>query len=171
MPGSWSYILTQMYQMYSSTWSNSLWKKYRNQLSDSCTSGDSEKTHLKTGREGWVTITTNPTPCTVPYSWQETFNVQLLLEECRVGPHIWCPNFWGYHWRGEPPNHLVLKANKTCVQESYKTTADKGIVLNGGWALAQAPLLPLATPHPPGLSAEEEAQTHLPVLPDNPASI
>lgn len=41
------------------------------------------------------------------------------------------PSFGATAGGVNPPNNLVMKGNRACVQESYKTTTDQEIVLNG----------------------------------------
>lgn len=46
--------------------------------------------------------------------------------------HIWCPSFCTCHLRKEPPDHLALTANGTCIQESHRTTANNKFLMGSG---------------------------------------
>lgn len=85
------------------------------------------------GRKGKVTFLINPTPRTVPYGQEGIPNSQFLPEEQRIWTTKLVPQFFKAPNQATGlSNHLALKAQRACIHEPHRTTANKDAGLNRG---------------------------------------
>lgn len=69
-------------------------------------------------------------PSTKPYNGREHLTPNFSLRSKGFGPHIYCSSFKDSHLRDGSPKQLAVKANRACIYETHKTTANKETVLN-----------------------------------------
>ena len=78
--GSWNALLSRAHWMRSCAWSNSFWRKSRNDMNVSCTSGEWENIHISTDEKGWE----QPYPIPALYNQEGSTKSQPLPGEWRV---------------------------------------------------------------------------------------